>query len=145
LSGKNENKTKSTRASVTAFLESVAHDGRREDAFVLLDLMNRITGAEPRMWGDSIVGYGQYHYRYDSGREGDFFLTGFSPRKANLTVYVLPGFKPYKEQLAHLGRHKHSSSCLYLGRLSGIDLDVLSEIIADSILRMKDMYPAAQI
>ncbi|WP_421853115.1 DUF1801 domain-containing protein [Oricola sp.] len=143
--GRSDNKTKPGDASVAAFVDGVAHEGRRADARILLDLMSRVTGAEPRMWGDTIIGYGQYHYRYDSGREGDFFLTGFSPRKASMSVYIMPGFKPYQDHLARLGPHKHSVSCLYLGRLGRIDLDVLAEIVSDSIERMRARYPDARL
>lgn len=134
-----ENKTIPTDVDPRAFIEAVEHNGRREDALLLLDLFGRVTGYEPQMWGPSIVGYGRYHYRYASGREGEFLLTGFSPRKAAMTVYVVPGFKKYTSQLKKLGKHRHSVSCLYLGRLSGLDLGALEEMIADSVERMKAM------
>ena len=136
-----ENKTQPTKASVTEFLNSIEHQGRREDSFVLLELFNRVTGLEPVMWGDSMVGYGQYHYKYKSGREGDFFLTGFSPRKAQMTIYIMPGFKQYTEQLKKLGKHKNSVSCLYVSRISNIDLKILEELIVDSVKRMREIYP----
>ena len=135
-----ENKTKPTDADVDAHLAGVEPARRREDAQALLQLMKRITRMKPVMWGDSIVGFGRYHYKYDSGREGDFFLTGFAPRKAAMTVYVMPGFKQYGDQLARLGKHRHSVSCLYLTRLDGIDMGALEEIIRDSVKRMKKMY-----
>jgi hypothetical protein len=134
-----DNKTVPTDASVEDFLNAVEHPGRREDAFLLLDLFKRVTGAKPVMWGPSMVGFGRYHYVYDSGREGDFFLTGFSPRKANMAVYIMPGFKPYRAELEKLGKHRHSVSCLYLGRLSGVDLDVLTGIVSDSTRRMLEI------
>lgn len=134
------NKTVPTDADPRAFVESIEHKGRREDALALLDLFRRVTGYEPQMWGPSIVGYGRYHYKYESGREGDFLLTGFSPRKAAMTIYIMPGFKKYGEQLERLGKHRHSVSCLYISRLSGIDTGVLEEIVSDSVARMKAMY-----
>jgi len=134
-------KTKANDASVNAFIERVENPGRREDAFLLLDLMNTITSAKPVMWGDSIIGYGSYEYARADGSKHRFMLTGFSPRKANMTVYIMPGFKPYEKQLARLGKCKNSSSCLYLPRLKNIDLDVLGDIVSDSIVRMKERYP----
>ncbi|MEX0343782.1 MAG: DUF1801 domain-containing protein [Rhizobiaceae bacterium] len=134
-----DNKTVPTDVDPRAFVEAVEHKGRREDALLLLDLFGRVTGYEPQMWGPSIVGFGRYHYRYATGREGEFLLTGFSPRKAAMTVYIMPGFKKYASQLKRLGKHKHSVSCLYLGRLGGLDLGALEEMIADSVERMKAM------
>ena len=134
------NKTRPTRKSVTEFIASVEPARRRKDAETLLDLMKRVTGMEPVMWGDSIVGFGRYHYKYNSGREGELFLAGFSPRKAEMTVYVMPGFKQYTAELKRLGTHKHSVSCLYLTKLDGLDLEALEAIVADSVVRMKEMY-----
>ena len=135
-----ENKTQPTSASVADFIAAIEHPTRREDSQSLLQLMTRLTGMKPCMWGESIVGYGLYHYRYESGREGSYFLTGFAPRKAASTVYIMPGFKPYADQLSRLGPHRHSSSCLYITRLSRIDLTVLEEIVADSVQRMQRKY-----
>ncbi len=135
-----ENKTRPTRKSVAKFIAGIEPTRRREDAETLLAMMKRATGMEPVMWGDSIVGFGRYHYKYDSGREGEFFLTGFSPRKAAMTVYVMPGFKQYAAELKRLGKQRHSVSCLYLTKLDGLDLTALETIIADSVRRMKDMY-----
>ncbi len=133
------NKTQRTTASVEDFIAAVEHKGRREDSLILLELMKRATGFEPAMWGDSIVGFGEYHYKYDSGREGDFLMTGFSPRKAAMSVYIMPGFNLYEEQLARLGKHKHSVSCLYLSRLDKLDLTALEEMVVDSVRRMKEI------
>jgi hypothetical protein len=135
------NKTVPTSTSAADFLASVEPEKRRRESNELLDLMSNATGLEPRMWGSAIVGYGRYRYRYDSGREGEMCLVGFSPRKAALTVYVMPGFKHYADELARLGKHKHSVSCLYLGNLEKIDRDVLAEIVKDSVARMKAKYP----
>ena len=133
-------KTVATHADIAAFIETVEPARRRAEASVLLGLMSGITGMEPRMWGPSIIGFGRYAYRYDSGRSGESFLTGFAPRKAASVVYVMPGFKPYEAQLACLGPHKHSVSCLYLSNLQKNDLSALEEIIADSVERMKSKY-----
>ena len=128
-----DNKTQPQDGNVDAFLEGLSHAGRREDAFALLKMMREITGEQGRMWGPSIVGFGQYHYVYDSGREGDAFLTGFAPRKANMVVYVMPGFANYTELLEGLGKYRTGSSCLYLGRLQSVDTRVLQQLIARSV------------
>jgi hypothetical protein len=135
-----ENKTQPSDADVGAYLARVEPDRRREDSQALLRLMKRVVRLEPVLWGESIVGFGRYHYRYESGHEGEFFLTGFAPRKAAMTVYIMPGFKQYEDQLARLGKHRRSVSCLYLNRLAGIDLKALEEIIRDSVRRMKKIY-----
>lgn len=127
-----ELKTQKNEKSVTAFLESVQDEGRRKDSFVVLDLMEKATGEKPFMWGDSIVGYGQHHYKYASGHEGDWPLAAFSPRKQNLTLYILPGFDHYEEILSRLGKYKTAKSCLYINRLSDVDLDVLKELVQKS-------------
>ena len=134
------NKTVGTDASVERFIDSVGDEQKRRDSLELIELMRTITGAEPRMWGNSLVGFGQYHYRYASGREGDFFITGFSPRKTALTVYVMPGFDGYSDQLARLGPHKTGKSCLYLKNLDAVDRGVLKEIIRDSVKVMRERY-----
>ncbi|MEM7219921.1 MAG: DUF1801 domain-containing protein [Pseudomonadota bacterium] len=134
------NKTQPTHKDVRRFIDQVDHKGRREDADVLLTMMQRVTGEAATLWGPSIVGFGRYHYVYDSGREGDHFLTGFAPRKANMVVYVMPGFSDYKRQLARLGKHKTGASCLYLGRLAGVDLSVLEDLVADSVAVMRERY-----
>lgn len=121
-------KTKATDASVDAFLGAVPHPGRRADGKALRALMERVTGEPAVMWGPSIVGFGTYHYRYASGHEGDMCRTGFSPRSANLVLYV-GGFPEYESLLARLGKHKRSASCLYLNKLADADLGVLEEIV----------------
>ena len=135
-----EMKTQETDASVDAFLDGVAHDKRRCDSLVVRDMMRRVTGCEPRMWGPSIVGFGRYHYTYDSGREGDFFLTGFSPRKQALTVYIMPGFSGYEGLMARLGKHKTGRSCLYINKLEDVDLEVLEDLMRRSVEFMKKKY-----
>ena len=126
-----ETKTKATAVSVDAFLDAVAHPVRRADGQALRVLMERVTGQPAVMWGPSIVGFGSYHYRYDSGHEGDMCRVGFSPRSANLVLY-LGGFPDYDALLATLGKHKRSKGCLYLGKLADVDAGVLEEIVGQS-------------
>lgn len=128
-----ENKTQPTDASVDEFLDAVENDRRRADAKQVLELMRAVTGEEPVMWGSSIVGFGEYHYRYESGREGDFFLAGFSPRKANLVLYIMSGFRRHAELMKRLGKHRTGSSCLYINKLDDVDLDVLRELVGRSV------------
>ena len=139
----NANKTQPTLASVEGFLATVEGDDKRADASALAALMAEVTGLQGRMWGSSIVGFGTYHYRYASGREGDFFQTGFSPRKRALTVYVMPGFAEYQALLARLGKHTTGKSCLYIRRLADVDIDVLREIIVRSVRHIRAKYPVA--
>ncbi len=127
-----ENKTRKTGASVSDFLTSVENKRRREDGNTILEMMKQITGMEPEMWGPSIIGFGDYHYKYDSGREGDMFLTGFSPRKQNLSLYVMDGFEGRDDLLARLGKHRTGVSCLYINKLADVDVDVLHELIQRS-------------
>ncbi|MCZ7557208.1 MAG: DUF1801 domain-containing protein [Bacteroidia bacterium] len=135
-----ELKTRPTEVDVHAFLESIPDAARREDCKVLYALMKNATGLEGCMWGDSIVGFGTYHYVYDSGREGDWFLTGFSPRKQNLTLYIMSGFRNYQDLLKGLGPCKTGSSCLYVKRLSDIDQSILTRMIDDSIRYLRKKY-----
>ena len=134
------NATQPTGRDPADFIAGVEHPTRREDAETLLALMTRITGCKARMWGPTIVGFGRYHYRYQSGREGDSMLTGFSPRKANLVVYVLPGYDDLSEQLGRLGKHRLGKSCLYINKLADIDLVVLEDIVADAVAKMRENY-----
>ena len=134
------NKTVETRASVEHFIGSVGNETRRRDSREMLRVMEEITGHPPRMWGNSMVGFGSYHYRYESGREGDFFLTGFSPRKAAIAVYIMPGFDRYGDLLERLGPHKTGKSCLYLKSLDSIDRTVLGELIRDSVEQMRETH-----
>lgn len=135
-----KNKTIPTKIDPAAFIQSVENTTRREDAEVMLDLMTRVSGYEPKMWGTSIIGFGRYHYVYESGREGESMVTGFSPRKANLVVYLMPGYEDLSEQLARLGKHKIGKSCLYLNKLSDVDLTVLEEMIGDSVKNMQETH-----
>jgi hypothetical protein len=128
--------TKPTGADVATFLDSVEDPKRRQDAMALLEMMRRATGHEPRMWGPSIVGFGDYHYTYASGREGDWFLAGFSPRKQALTLYIVSGFEGYDALLERLGPHKTGKSCLYVKRLADVDGAVLEELVRRSAAHM---------
>ena len=135
-----ENKTKPTGASVDDYVASIADEARRTDCRRLIRMMARVTGEPPRMWGPSIVGFGTYHYRYDSGREGDFFLTGFSSRKAELSLYVMAGFASFPALMAKLGRHRTGKSCLYVRRLADVDLEVLEELVRRSVKEMRERH-----
>ena len=128
-----ELKTKKNEASVDAFLDSVNDEKKRDACRVVADIMQEVTGAEPKMWGSSIVGYGQYHYKYASGREGDWFLTGFAPRKRNLTLYIMDGFTGYDDVLSGLGKYKTGKSCLYINKIDDIDTGVLRDLIEKSV------------
>ena len=130
-------KTKKNATSVKQFIDAVAHEGRREDARKVLKLMEEVTGEKGAMWGDSIVGFGSYHYCYESGREGDWFLTGFSPRKANLTLYIMSGFDKYDELLAKLGKYKTGKACLYINKLDDVDVKVLRRLIKESVAHIE--------
>ena len=136
-----ELKTQKNKASVRAFIDAIEDDEKRKDCRRIAAMMRKISGKRASMWGDSIVGFGEYHYKYKNGREGDWPITGFSPRKQNISVYIMPGFSKYKKQLAKLGKHKTSVSCLYIKRLSDIDEAVLERIVSDSYQRMLAMYP----
>ena len=127
-----ENKTKKTGASVEGFLSSVENKRRREDGRRVLEMMQEITGLEPEMWGPTIIGFGDYHYSYESGREGDMFLTGFSPRKQSLSLYIMDGFDGRDELLARLGKHRRGVSCLYINKLADVDMGVLRELVQRS-------------
>ena len=134
-------KTIKNQDSVSAFIDKVEDEQKREDCWTLMKIMNQITGSQATMWGSSIVGFGSYHYRYASGREGDFFLTGFSPRKQNLTVYVMPGFSQYGSLMQKLGKHKVGKSCLYMKKLEDVDVQVLTSLIDESVQKMRRKYP----
>jgi hypothetical protein len=125
--------------SVGEFIESIADADRRKDAKAVAAMMRRATGERPAMWGSSIVGFGRFHYRYPSGREGDSMLIGFSPRARSLTIYVMSGFRKMKALLARLGKHATSVSCLYLGRLADVDRKVLEEIVRQAVRETKKL------
>jgi Domain of unknown function (DU1801) len=135
-----ENKTQPHDGSVEDFLNSVEDEQKRRDAFEVLALMKEVTGEAPKMWGPGIVGFGTYHYKYDSGREGDFLITGFSPRKAALTLYIMPGFRRYDEYMQKLGEFKTGKSCLYIKKLEHVDMDVLRKLVSESFGYMRQKY-----
>jgi len=132
-----ELKTKRNKGSVEAFLNSVPDEKKRRDSFTILELMKQVTSQEPEMWGESIVGFGTYHYKYASGREGDWFLTGFSPRKQNLTLYIMAGFDDYDRLLSELGKYSTGKSCLYIKKMEDVDSDVLKELVKQSVQHME--------
>ncbi len=133
-------KTQPTKASVEDFLNGVEPERKRKDAFEVLEMMKAISGKPPVMWGPSIVGFDTYHYKYDSGREGDFLKIGFSPRKASLTIYISSGFQGKEELLNKLGKHKTSVSCLYINKLDDIDRNILRKLIEESYKHMTQKY-----
>ena len=135
-------KTRPTAASVGAFIDAVEDEQKRADSHAIAAMMAEATGAAPQMWGSSIVGFGRYHYRYASGREGDFMLTGFSPRKRALTLYIMAGFSEYDDLLANLGKHTIGKSCLYIKRLADVDQAVLRQLVERSVRYIRDTYPA---
>ncbi|MHB8777663.1 MAG: DUF1801 domain-containing protein [Anaerolineales bacterium] len=128
-----ELKTKVNDASVSAFLNNIEDEEKRADSFEILKIMKQVTRKEPKMWGASIIGFGDIHYKYESGREGDWFITGFSPRKQNLTLYVMGSYNPHTELLKKLGKHKTGVGCLYIKKLKDVDAKVLKELIEKSV------------
>lgn len=136
-----ELKTKKTGASVPSFLKSVENEQRRKDSLVLLEIFKEVTKMIPKLWGNSIVGFGEYHYKSErSSQEGDWPLTGFSPRKRSMTVYIMPGFTNYQDLLKKLGQHQTSVSCIYFSKLENIDVTILKQIIRRSVADMKKNY-----
>lgn len=135
-----ELKTKQNNLSVAEFIKGVEDPVVRKNCEALKKLMSRLTGKRAKMWGTSIVGFGKYAYNYNSGHSGEFFVTGFSPRKQNLTIYIMPGFKKYDAQLKKIGKHKLGKSCLYVKNLDQVDMEALESMIRDSIKRMTEMY-----
>lgn len=128
-----ENKTKQTEASVKKFIESIPNEQKRADAFAILEMMQRATKLEPKMWGTAIVGFGSVHYKYESGREGDICLMGFSPRKQNITLYLPGGHTAYASELKQLGKHETGKGCLYINKLAEVDKSVLQKIFEKSM------------
>lgn len=133
-----ELKTQKNDASVEEFLDSVENEKKRQDSYAILELMKDVTGEEPAMWGTSIVGFGSYHYKYASGRENEWFLVGFSPRKQNLTLYIMSGFDEYESLLEDLGKHKTGKSCLYINKLEDVDLSTLRDLVEKSVAHMAE-------
>lgn len=133
-------KTIQNDASVQQFIDKQDDISRRNDCLVMRRMMQEITGKRAKMWGTSIVGFGKYHYRYESGHEGEFFVTGFSPRKQDFTIYIMPGYSDYGHLLKKIGKHRIGKSCLYVKRLDDIDMDVLRQMISESVQEMKSLY-----
>lgn len=138
-----EPKTKRNNASVATFLDSIEDRQKRADAKKIASMMRAATGSRAKMWGTAIVGFGSYHYKYASGREGDWMLVGFSPRKQNLSLYIMPGFKTFDTLLARLGKHSTGKSCLYIKRLADVDEKVLEKLISESVKNMRSKYETA--
>lgn len=136
-----QNKSVATEQSVENFINSIEHDGKRADAHELNDIFKRVTGYDPVMWGPSIIGYGAYHYRYATGREGDFLATGFSPRKANFSIYIMPGYADFSHILRDLGKHKIGKSCLYINKLADIDVNRLETLISAGLENLNQIWP----
>ena len=135
-----KNKTTQNASPVEDFINAVDNEQKRKDSWDMIALMKKITGAEPRMWGSSLVGFGSYHYKYESGREGDYFLTGFSPRKTAFTVYIMPGFSEYADLMEQLGPYKTGKSCLYIKNLDVVDRGILEQLIIKSVEDMRERY-----
>lgn len=130
-------KTSPNDQSVKDFIDKITDEKKRQDCWTILKIMEEASGEEARMWGDSIVGFGSYHYKYASGRQGDWFLTGFSPRRRDLTLYIMTGFDGYADLLEDLGNYRTGVSCLYIKRLDEINLTLLKQLVARSMLHMK--------
>jgi hypothetical protein len=137
-----ELKTKRTKQSVKAFVDGIDDVQTRKDCRAVMKLMKEVTGAKPEMWGDSMVGYGSYKYKYASGRGGEWFKTGFSPRKQNLTLYIMPGYQDYPDLMKKLGKHKKGKSCLYLKRLDDVDPKVLKQLLTRAVKDLDTMFPS---
>lgn len=133
-------KTQPTSSSPAAYIKTIEDYKQRSDCVALMGIMKEITGKQPKMWGTSIVGFGKYHYKYKSGRKGDWFITGFAPRRRNLTIYIMPGFSKYSGIMNKLGKYKLGVSCLYIKSLGDVDQDLLRELIKKSVDDMRAMY-----
>lgn len=137
-----ELKTKENDHSVIEFIENVDHPKKREDAYKLLDIFTETTGFSAKMWGPSIIGFGSYHYQYESGHEGDAPLVGFSPRKAKISLYFAPGETKREELLKVFGKHTTGKACVYINKIADIDIEILKKLINESIVFLQDKYPA---
>lgn len=137
---KANNNTMPTKISVREFVDAIDNETRRKDAKALLKVFKEVTGMSPQMWGATIIGYGRYHYKYDSGREGESLMTGFSPRKANIVLYITPGYADIDSYLQRLGKHKVGKSCLYINKLGDVDIELMKEIIAYGVDYMQANY-----
>ncbi|MHC0035401.1 DUF1801 domain-containing protein [Pseudoneobacillus sp. C159] len=137
-----ELKTKETDRSVIEFIENIDNPKKREDAYLLLDLFTETTGFNAKMWGPSIIGFGSYHYKYQSGHEGDAPLVGYSPRKAKISLYFAPGDTKREELLQKFGKHTTGKACVYINKVADIQMDVLKELIEQSVKFLQEMYPS---
>lgn len=138
---KAKNKTTKNEGSVDDYMAAISPEQKQADCRKILDMMGEVSGWEPKMWGPSIVGFGDYHYKYDSGREGDFMRIGFASRAQNITVYIMPGYQDFDDELSRLGKHKMGKSCLYIKRLSDVDENVLKEMVEKGLKIMAEKYP----
>jgi len=139
---KAKNKTTKNVKSPAAFIKTVSPDEKQEDCKRVMKMMEDATGLAPKMWGGSIIGFGEYHYKYESGREGNYFRVGFSPRVQNLTIYIMPGYQDFDDELSRLGKHKIGKSCLYIKRLSDVDETVLRELIDKGLRLLEETHPS---
>ncbi|ART77755.1 hypothetical protein B4U37_17595 [Sutcliffiella horikoshii] len=137
-----ELKTKETDNSVIEFIETVESPKKREDAYRLLEIFTETTGYEAKMWGPSIIGFGSYHYKYPTGHEGDFMLVGFSPRKAKISLYFATGDSKREELLQKFGKHTTGKACVYINKVADIDVEVLKDLISQSVTFLQEMYPS---
>ena len=135
-----ENKTQATTTSVEDYIAAITDEAKRKDSQVLVDMLKKLSGEPSVLWGDSIIGFGQYHYQYESGREGDMPIIGFSPRKREFAIYIMSGFEQFQVHLAKLGKHKTGKSCLYIKRLSDIQISVLEELMKESMAIIKSEH-----
>lgn len=135
-----QNKTQPTDQSVKTFIDSLDDQQKIADSYSLLDLMKEVTGCEPKMWGPSIIGFDQYHYKYESGREGNFLKVGFSPRKRELSIYLMCSFENNEDLMSKLGKHRTGKSCLYVKRLEDINMDVLRDLVQESVKYVDKKY-----
>ena len=138
---KNQNKTQAGNEAADSVLAKVTPEQKQQDCRRIDEMMQEATGCEAKVWGGSMLGYGQYHYRYDSGREGDFFITGFAPRAKNISLYIMAGFSRYDDLMAKLGKYKTGKSCLYINKLADVDEQVLAALISESVAWMREKYP----
>lgn len=136
-----ENKTQASTFDPRDFIETIEHKTRKSDALILLDLFSRVTGYKAKMWGPTIIGFGRYDYTYNSGHSGNSLATGFSPRKASQSIYIMPGYQDYSEVMGRLGKHKIGKSCLYVNKLADIDLTVLEELIRAGLKDLNGYWP----
>lgn len=137
-------KTQPNDQDVKTFLNQIENEQKKTDALRLLELFKEVTNMDPVMWRSNIIGFGHYHYKYDSGREGDWFLTGFSPRKKNFSLYIMSGFDHFNELITQMGKFSTGKSCLYIQKLDDIDQSVLSELIKKSVAYMKEKYHSTE-